>query len=79
MACRTIPIAGGFAILCGRGQRVAACSVPGCSRPHAKLCDFALAEKLGTCDAKLCATCAVHVGPDRDYCPPHAKAEASRG
>jgi hypothetical protein len=41
----------------------------------AKLCDYPLRGKRAgaTCDRKLCERCAVHAGPDLDYCPPHAR------
>lgn len=75
--------------VCTRGRRPAPCSVPGCGRPHTKLCDYPTKTKSGTCDAKLCDTHAVKqldaIGEgerdSRDYCPPHAalaKQEASR-
>lgn len=46
------------------------------SRRHTKLCDFALTGKKAgqTCDAPLCDRCATRVGPNRDYCPAHARA-----
>ena len=78
MPCTPIP-GGGF--VCSRGTR--RCSVPGCAaRMAAKLCDYPVkrADRMGrvvagaTCDAALCAAHAVSVGPDRDYCPPHARA-----
>lgn len=61
-------------IACSR-ESVKLCSA--CkSRRHTKLCDFPLSGKKAgkTCDAPLCDRCAEHVGPDRDYCPPHARA-----
>lgn len=61
-------------IVCRRGQRAKGkCSIQGCTRPHTKLCDFPLkGRKAGhTCDAKLCDEHATHMGPDKDYCPPH--------
>ena len=78
--CTTVPFPGGFAILCG-GRRVAPCSVPGCGRPHEKLCDAPLwkGAPRRTCDAKLCATHAQHVGKNRDYCAAHAKQAALPG
>jgi len=62
---------GGFAIVCGsrRGRR-ARCEF--CKNPHAKLCDYEVASGK-TCDAKICASCAKSIGPDRDLCPRHAK------
>jgi hypothetical protein len=59
------------AIICTRGRRRQNCKF--CSRYSTKLCDFPLAgPKAGkTCDAPMCDRCAVHVGPDKDFCPPH--------
>jgi hypothetical protein len=75
MTCRTIDVGNGhYAIVCDRGRKPAKCTA--CKqRPHALLCDFPLAgEKAGkTCDVRLCRQCAVHVGPDVDLCPPHAR------
>jgi hypothetical protein len=61
-------------ITCRRGQRRAHCEVDGCIREHTKLCDFPLkGRKAGqTCDRKMCDSHAAGVGPDRDYCIPHA-------
>lgn len=40
------------------------------------LCDFVVGRTLGgaeiTCDLPICAHCAKHVGPDKDFCPNHA-------
>lgn len=78
MTCRPIELPGGITgWVCTRGQssRPAPCSVPHCGRYHTRLCDFPLAgRKAGkTCDAKLCDVHAVSVGPERDYCPAHAR------
>lgn len=66
-------------IACSR-ERVRLCST-GCGRRATKLCDFPLSGKKAgkTCDADLCERCAEHVGPDRDYCPPHARAAKEAG
>ena len=60
--------------VCTRGQKVPACSEPGCTWRSERLCDYPLrGEKAGqTCDRPLCRRHARRVGPDRDYCPPHA-------
>ncbi len=76
MSCEPIVGADGRTVrlACTRGRKHAACSVPGCGREHTKLCDYALTNtSSGTCDAKLCDAHASRVGPDRDYCPPHAR------
>ncbi len=54
-----------------------ACSSCGVRVFDGKLCDFPVSKagrKSKTCDRFCCAKCAVNVGPDRDYCPPHARA-----
>lgn len=82
MTCRITPIPGGFIATCTRGRQPerAPCSV--CkARPHTQLCDFELRGKAAgrSCDAKLCASCAVKAGPgDRDLCPAHAKLETAQ-
>ena len=81
MPCRPIAIDGkvvGIACSRGRGKLPEPCSTPGCARPHTKLCDYPLVplefgKEPRTCDAKLCDRCAVHVGPNTDYCRPHAR------
>jgi hypothetical protein len=80
MACRSIPVPGGIAILCGPKQRVKPCSVPACGRPGAFLCDHPVTgRKTGTCDAALCVQHTTRVAFEKDLCGPHAKLEASRG
>jgi len=78
MACEVIVGSNGkaLAIACSR-NRVAACSVPECRRPHTKLCDFPIAGKAslgvpaGTCDAKLCDAHATSQAEGVDFCPAH--------
>lgn len=53
------------------------CSSCGASVLDGKLCDFPVKKagrKSETCDRFCCDKCAVNVGPDRDYCAPHARA-----
>ena len=74
MPCRYVHLpGGGYAIVCGRGQHSKPCDI--CHRPGGKLCDYPLrgAKQSKTCDRSLCAACAVHVEPDTDYCPSHAR------
>lgn len=77
MGCRTINIPGGFGIVCSRG------AVPKCGScrqyTHTKLCDYPLIGEMQgrTCDMRLCERCAVSVGPNKDYCPAHARVHAS--
>lgn len=49
-----------------------------CQKPGTKLCDFPVEagqSEMGsmTCDARICNQHAKNVGPDKDYCPDHAK------
>lgn len=36
-------------------------------------CDYPTPK--GTCDKPICRTCAVHVGPNEDWCPGHPRAQ----
>lgn len=73
MTCHRIDLpGGGFAIACTRGPRRKSAPCLYCTAPHTKLCDYEVAPGK-TCDRKLCDRCAVHVGPNRDLCPDHAK------
>ena len=79
MPCNKFDLGNGaFAIVCTRGQRSKPCSTPGCTNRATLLCDFPVTRKgkPGTCDRPVCAKCAKHVGPDRDYCAAHARVEA---
>jgi hypothetical protein len=80
MVCRTIYDNEGKAIgiSCTRGES-SKCSK--CGARSTKLCDFPLTGHLKgqTCDRKLCARCAVKMGPNRDFCPAHAELHAKRG
>jgi hypothetical protein len=55
--------------------QVGYCQTTGCYGVEEKLCDYPVTRKgkPGTCDRKLCSRCAVNVGPNKDYCPPHAR------
>lgn len=61
---------GGVAIVCHSGQRWKRCA---CGTLAAVQCDYP-AGRGRTCDRYLCRSCAVSVGPDRDYCPIHPEA-----
>lgn len=78
MTCRAVRVPGGAAIVCSLEPRPAPCMIPGCGRPHTKLCDFPVTRrgKTTTCDVKICDTHAISAGTDRDHCPAHAKAPA---
>lgn len=48
-----------------------------CGRRAAYQCDYPVVRKgHTTCDRWLCRVCATNVGPDRDYCPAHARDHA---
>lgn len=73
MGCEKLPLGdGNAAIVCSRGRRRSKCS--SCGAANAPfLCDARVREKRsGTCDAPVCASCAVEVGADRHLCPTHA-------
>jgi hypothetical protein len=55
----------GFICTRGTGKQ---CAI--CGRPSTKLCD-GIRPNGKTCDMPLCEKCAVHVHPDKDYCPAH--------
>jgi hypothetical protein len=80
MSCRTIATGPGmFAIVCDR-TRGSVCQTPGCGRTTEALCDYPVVrkERRVRCDRKLCDRCRVRQGPDKDFCPPHAKAAPPR-
>jgi hypothetical protein len=65
---------GGVIIACSRGSRARRrCCI--CGGTATVLCDYPLrGEKAGkTCDLPLCRKHATRVGPNRDYCPVHAR------
>lgn len=76
MTCsiRKLPT-GGMTVICGshsyvpKGQRCRFCSALG-----DKLCDWPTGE-MTTCDVRMCAAHAQHVGDDMDYCPDHVLLE----
>lgn len=74
MSCRSIVNAEGevIGIACTRGA--IRCE---CGSASSKLCDFPLkGAKAGkTCDRRICGRCAVVMGPNKDYCPAHARSK----
>ncbi len=63
-------------IVCTRGRRAPKktfCIFCGCKRATLQ-CDAPPGR--GTCDRDVCAECAIHVGANRDLCPPHWSGEA---
>lgn len=50
-----------------------------CRKRQATLqCDFPISKGASkTCDRNLCRQCAVHIGPNRDYCPHHTRRAAA--
>lgn len=76
MICKLVDLGNGVtAIACYRKRRISPCAIPGCATPHAKLCDHPVLRKgkHATCDMKICDRHAKEIGPDRHYCPGHAK------
>jgi hypothetical protein len=67
------------AITCSR-ERPRACSSCGAHVRVGVLCDAPVTRKgkAGTCDRFCCRKCAVNVGPNRDYCAPHARVRADQ-
>lgn len=57
-------------IMCGSSP-TRYCST--CRKRAGYQCDYPVKSKSGTCDRWLCRGCATRVGPDRDYCPAHAR------
>lgn len=77
MPCTPFDLGNGVTgIACTRGSSRKRCKE--CGANASKLCDYPLRGKSAgrTCDANLCARCAVNVGPDRDYCGVHARVAA---
>ena len=82
MPCRPYRHGDVAGISCGPALRQTPCEVPGCGRPHVRLCDFELTappldgaagKKPRTCDIRLCER---HAWPvpgkgDTDLCPAH--------
>lgn len=78
MPCNTIELpGGGVGVVCSARPRRRPCSK--CGQLGDRLCDFPIQPALPgltsppsrTCDKPLCRRCAVHAGPDLDYCPSH--------
>jgi hypothetical protein len=77
MPCIPINLGNGVTgIVCTRGERAKRCKA--CGDRASRQCDFGLTARAAgrTCDVHLCERCAVVVGPERDYCPPHARLAA---
>jgi hypothetical protein len=70
----------GIIIACSRGGRARQrCCI--CGGTATVLCDYPLrGEKVGqTCDLPLCRKHTTRVGPNRDYCPAHARVDRPKG
>lgn len=70
MACEVTTLPGGAkAIICSPSRRCA------CGRSAPLLCDWKVpTRRSGTCDAAICARCAVSPTTDKHLCPTHAQA-----
>lgn len=68
MTCHHVALpGGGAAIVCGPTQR---CK---CGQRATLLCDWKVpANRSGTCDRPICASCSTSPAPDKDICPAHA-------
>ena len=81
MPCERHEFGDGITVIVCSRRPAQPCSVPGCQRRYEKLCDYPVTRngQAATCDANLCAKCAVpQKGPDRDFCPAHAKLAARK-
>lgn len=63
---------GAFELACRIARGAPLCK---CGNRSTHLCDYPLrGSKAGqTCSARLCASCAVRVAPNADYCRPHVR------
>lgn len=73
--CRWVKLPNGATALVTSDVRLSKCEACGARVEDVVLCDWPLAGKaIGrTCDAQCCRRCARRVGPNRDYCPAHAR------
>lgn len=73
MTCTYVPIPGGYAIVCTRGERKRKCVE--CGGAIAYLCDWKLKGKHTgrTCSRAVCTRCAKQVGREKHLCPAHAR------
>lgn len=69
MGCQTVSLPGGAsAIVCGPNRRCA------CGSKATLLCDWKVpTKKSGTCDAPICAACALQPARGKDLCSKHAQ------
>ena len=75
MPCRTFRFGEATVIVCTRGERAPTCATPGCHNRARYLCDYPVTRKgiKGTCDRRLCASCAAPGPGQIHHCPPHRK------
>lgn len=74
MVCQVIQLpGGGRAFVCGGRRARRKCK---CGEIAGLQCDFPTRPGK-TCDAYLCTTCAIEVGPDKHHCPSHNEADAA--
>lgn len=83
MTCTRIPLEGGVAFVCSRGQntRPRECAFCRVTSADYLLCDFPLRGKRAgaTCSKPMCRKCATSIGENRDLCPSHAKIAREHG
>ena len=73
MGCQTVSLPDGVtAIVCDRSRRkVERCA---CGSKATLLCDWRVpTKKSGTCDAPICAACALQPARGKDLCSKHAQ------
>ncbi|HYE73568.1 MAG TPA: DUF4326 domain-containing protein [Blastocatellia bacterium] len=68
MICEIVEIGGHKGFVCSSGRRAARCKF--CQGSFDLECDYP--TRGGTCDARMCRACALHIEPNEDYCPTHA-------
>ena len=71
MACEHVILPGGGRAIVCTSERHKLCA---CGRVARLECDWKVPERRsGTCDALICAACAVSPMPGKDLCPDHAR------
>ena len=82
MPMRSMPIIDADGRVIGRAcyrEKRAHCQTKHCRGAAVLLCDYPVKRrgKATTCNRHVCRGCAKSIGPERDYCPPHARLHAA--